>query len=47
MNNQQKNTHRPFDFLKGNDTQFDNAMKSVENMYDDMFGDDSKYDSMF
>jgi len=22
-------------------------MKSVGNMYDDMFGDDSKYDSMF
>ncbi len=45
--NRHKNTHKPFDFLKGNDDEFNKAMKSVENMYDDMFGDDSRYDQMF
>lgn len=30
----------PFDYLKGKDKQFQNAMKSIDNLYDDMFGDD-------
>lgn len=45
--NRQNNVQKPFDFLKGNDEEFNNAMKSVENIYDDMFGDDEKYDKMF
>ena len=47
MANHHKNVHKPFDFLKGNDEEFNNAMNAVGNTYDDMFGDDSKYDQMF
>lgn len=36
---------KPFDFLKsGKDLEFEKAMNSISNMYDDMFGDDSRYD---
>ncbi len=44
MQRKQQNS-KPFDFLKsGKDPQFEAAMKSMDNLYDDMFGDDSKYD---
>jgi hypothetical protein len=37
-----------FDFLKGGkDVDFDKAMKSMDNLYDDMFGDSDKYDQLF
>lgn len=39
MNKKQELQLRPFDYLKGKDNQFEEAMKSIENMYDDMFGD--------
>lgn len=47
MNKKEQVKLRPFDYLKGKDDEFEQAMKSIENMYDDMFGDSEKYDSMF
>lgn len=33
-----KNTTKPTDFLKsGNDSEFDKAMNSINDMYDDLF----------
>ena len=29
----------PFGFLKGQDNQFDSAMKSIDSMYDNLFKD--------
>lgn len=47
MNKREAVQPKPFDYLKGKDNEFQQAMKSIENMYDDMFGDSQKYDSMF